>query len=51
MSKDITVRDFILCGGELTFRRWLPDFLNEQWQEVKRRMLNIPLNNIKDQTR
>jgi hypothetical protein len=39
MNKDITVRDFnfILGGGELQFRRWLSDFLNEQLQELRER--------------
>jgi hypothetical protein len=30
-DKDVTVYQFLLCGGQLKFVRWLPPVLFEQW--------------------
>ena len=41
-AKLITVKKFLEVGGNISFRRWLPPFLQEQWAEVIRSILPPP---------
>lgn len=40
MEKNITLLEFINKGGNLRFRRWLPAIIHEQWEVMRRTVLN-----------
>src|SRR5690242_9138067 len=42
-NKNITVNEFFEKNGSLCFRRWLPTILNNQWETLKSRVLNLHL--------
>lgn len=48
VNKKITVKEFMDRGGDISFRRWLPNILRAQWEEVKRKVMNQHLTNTPD---
>jgi len=47
-SKQITVAEYLRRNGLLTFRRWLPTILQEQWEMLKQHALEVPIYHEQD---
>lgn len=47
-DKNITIQKFRDNGGLLSFRRWLPTMLHDQWEEVRYKVLNQHLDEEPD---
>jgi hypothetical protein len=47
-DKDVTVYQFLVCGGQLKFTRWLPPILFEQWVEIVENAFNFQFCNTDD---
>jgi hypothetical protein len=47
-EKDVTVHQFLVCGGQLKFTRWLPPILFEQWVETVKHAFNSQFCNTND---
>ena len=46
--KQVSVAEFIRKNGQVSFRRWLPLVLQDQWERLKQQALNFPLTQSKD---
>lgn len=47
-KKNITISSFIEQGGQLTFRRWLPNIIHEQWTLLRSKIMNLQLSESPD---
>lgn len=48
VDKGMTVNDFMDREGNISFRKWLPNILHAQWEELKTKVLNQHLTNTLD---
>lgn len=48
-EKTITIKSFILKNRQIGFRRWLPDILYSQWEELRHIILASHTNEINDE--
>lgn len=48
LDRIITLKEFREREGQINFRRWLPNILHTQWEELKSKVLNQHFNNGHD---
>jgi len=50
-EKNISVQNFLLKNGHITFQRWLSPILFEQWLEIADKVYSFPFTNEADKIR
>jgi hypothetical protein len=48
MRRMLTVYQFLVCGGQLKFTRWLPPVLFKQWVDVVEKAFKFQFHDIDD---
>jgi hypothetical protein len=43
MKKHYNIKEFVDKRGEIGFRRWLPGFVNQQWMELREKVLTLAI--------